>query len=650
MLSELVLTTVLSVTSPNGLNTLTISQSEGALYYQVARGEQVVLAPQEIGLEVAEVAAAGRPGEVEAFRRQLGGAVPLGTKRSEIDSEAVGARVALGNGLSLEAVATDQGVAFRWLGEMSGEVEVRNERFGVALNPKAEVLYGCVDSAWGWRGDDLQQGWESPHSRSKAEEMPSGRTIYLPMTISVPGCVLSVSEAEVRDYPGMNLTRAGAEGVVLTAVQARWPLAQDGSSHRYSRVTERAAYLVRTPGTRAFPWRVFMMAGNWGELYANDLVMALSEPAVEDFSWVKPGQTAWDWWTLRQMDGTAFKPGVNTETFRTYIDFAAEYGLEYMLIDEGWAKNLDVTQVIPEVDLPGLVAYAKARGVGIVLWCTWQQLIGRQEEIFEHYAKLGIRGFKIDFFDRDDAEVARFLYHTAEVAARNRLVLLFHGIHKPTGLARTFPNVLSYEGVFGMEQATWVGPMDFVTNEMRIAFTRLLAGGADYTPGAMRNAQRANFRSEAHRPMSMGTRCRQAALFLAYDSALRMLCDAPSAYRREPDFTRLLAACPTTFDETRAVVSEDPERGLLVFRRKGRDVWVAGLVGTQAHSFTFTPPWLEEGAAYTLTQVTDSSISDVVATDYIYASLPYRPGAPMTVSCAPAGGFLLHFAPAPVAE
>lgn len=644
MVSELVLTTLMSVTSPNGLNTLTIAQSGGELYYSVQRGDQVVLLPQAIDL-VVEGVGTREPGKPEHFHRQLGGAVPLGTKRSMITLEAVGARIALGDGLSLEAVATDMGVAFRWLSALTGEVEVRREVFGLQPRPEAELFYGYGNGAW--EGDPFQQSWESPHQRSTVAGIEPGRLVYLPVTVVQPECALAVTEAELRDYPGLNLRRPDAAAGALEAMQARWPLTQDGSSRRYSRVTARADYLVRTAGTRAFPWRVVMMAGELGELYANDLVMALSEPAQGDFSWVRPGQVAWDWWNHWGLEGTPFPAGVNTETYCAYIDFAADFGVEYVILDEGWAQELDVTKIVPGIDLPAILAHAKARGVGIILWSSWQQLIGRQEEIFAHYAKLGVCGFKIDFFDRDDAEIARFLYHTAAVAARLRLVLDYHGIHKPTGLARTFPNILSYEGVFGLEQVKWTGAeMDFVTNDLRIAFTRLLAGSADYTPGAMRNAPRATYRSDFRRPMSMGTRCRQAALFLVYDSAIRMLCDAPTAYRREPDFTRLLANCPTTFDETRASFPEDPDRGLLVYRRKGREIWAAGLVGSAATTFAFTPPWLEAETDYTLTLAIDSPTSDAVATDYLLSSRTFRPGETFSLPCAPGGGFLLHLKPA----
>ena len=639
-MTELILSTLLSVTSPDGQNTLNVAQAEGHLYYTLLRGEHIILQPQPIALEIAGLRPPADP-KVATFSAHLGGAMPHYSKRSHVALPANGARLTFNNGLGLEALATDQGVAYRWFTTLPGTCEVRAEAFGIQPQASAELFYGCEHEAW--QGDSFQISWESPHHRSPMAHVPEEKLIYLPITLREQNTAIAIAEAELRDYPGMNLRRpTGANA--LKAWQARWPLAQDGSSRRFSLVTQRADRLVLTAGTRTFPWRVFLMAEDIGGLYANDLIMALSEPPAEDFAWVKPGQVAWDWWNHWGLEGTPFPAGVNTETYKAYIDFAAEYGLEYVILDEGWAKALDVTQIIPEMDLPAILAHAQARGIGIILWSTWQQLIGRQEEIFSHYAAMGVKGFKIDFFNRDDAEIARFLYHTAAVAAKLHLVLDYHGIHKPTGLSRTYPNVLSYEGVFGLEQVKWCGPeIDFITNDLRIAFTRLLAGPADYTPGAMRNAPRATYRANFQRPMSMGTRCRQAALFLVYDSPIRMLCDSPSAYAREPAFTRLLASCPTTFDDTWCATEPDPDQGLLVGRRKGDTIWYAGLAGNNTITFQFTPKNLDPAATYLLTIARDSNTSDAIATDYILENRPFRAGDALTLPCAPGGGFLARF-------
>ena len=634
-----------SVTSPDGTNTLKLLSAQGQLYYAVERAGQTLLMPQPIGLTCAQASVSGAWGRVDYFTQQLAGEVPLYTKRSRFSLEARGARVELADGFALTLLATNQGVAYRWHSAREGALEVRQEHFAVQPAAGAELLYAYGNGAW--QSDPFQNSWESLHRHGPLAEVDAQRLIYLPLTVLFPGAALAVTEAELRDYPGLNLMRPEG-GAQLTGTLARWPTACDGASRRYERVTARADYLVRTAGRRDFPWRVFLMGDGPEALYESDLVMALSEPSTGDFGWVRPGQVAWEWWNNWGLEGTPFPAGVNTATYCAYIDFAADFGIEYVIMDEGWAQGLDVLKIVPEIDLEAILAHAQARGVGIILWCTWQQLIGRQEEIFGHYARLGVKGFKTDFVDRDDAQVARFLYETAAVAAKYHLLLDCHGIHKPTGLSRTFPNVLSYEGVYGLEQTKWTGNgVDFITNDLRIPFTRLLAGPADYTPGAMRNAPRTTFRADYRRPMSMGTRCRQAALFLIYDSAIRMLCDSPSAYRREPAFTRLIAACPTTFDETCCERPTVLDRRLLVGRRAGREVWYAALAGNASETFGFTPRWLEAGVDYELTLVRDSAVSEAVGSDYILEQRTLRAGETLEVRCARGGGFLLRLRPKP---
>ena len=426
---------------------------------------------------------------------------------------------------------------------------------------------------------------------------------------------------------------------------ARFP-AKVEATGRQRLVVAREPWLVRTPGPRALPWRIFMLADNAAGLYGNDLVMALSEPAQGDFSWVKPGACAWEWWNAFGLDDTPFKPGINTETYRAYIDFAADLGLPYALIDSGWSQGDDLLKVAPGLDLPALLAYAKKRNVGLVLWADWGALYGRQDALFAHYARMGVKGFKIDHFDRDDAAIARFLRETAALAAKHRLVLDYHGIHKPTGLSRTFPNVLTYEGILGLETAKWAGnDLDFITNDLRIPFTRLLAGPADYTPGAMRNATRQTFRPNVSRPMSMGTRCRQAALLMLLDTNFRVFCDSPSAYAREPAYTRFLADLPLTWDDTRCDPASAPDALLLVRRRKGDAHWIAAIVGPQARVLSIPLADLIPGVAYTATILRDSPVSDAIPTDYILQTHTVTAQDTLTLPCAPGGGFLIRLTP-----
>lgn len=632
-----------SVTSPDGLNTLAVGcLAGGTLCYAIVRQGRVLAAPSPIGLSVAGVSPATEPQAVIHGTRDLSGEVPFHTRRPRLDLSATTARLDYGP-LALALIATDLGVAFRWESALKPDAEIISETFTWVPEDRPELLYGYNPSAY--EGDILQHPFESPHNRTPIEDIAGGRSVYLPVTALWEGAALCLSEAELRDYPGLNLERRPDSPDRLTGLFAAWPTAEDGTSRRYSRVTARAPYLVRTAGTRAYPWRLFMLADTPAGIYGNDLVLALSDPAVGDFSWVKPGKAAWDWWNAWGLTHVPFTPGVNTETYFTYIDFAAAFRLPYVILDEGWAVALDVTAIVPEIDLPAILAHAKAKGVDIVLWSSWQQLIGRQERIFSHYAAMGVRGFKIDFFDRDDAAIARFLYETAEIAAKHRLILAYHGIHKPTGLQRTWPNVLTYEGIFGLEQVKWTpNTTDFIVNDIRLAFARVPAGPADYTPGAMRNAPRAMMKPVYAHPMSMGTRCRQAALFLLYDTGFQMLCDSPSDYLREPAYTKLLADVPLLWDSTVCHTDSDPDSLLLVRRTKGRAVWYGAIVGHEGVTLEIPLTALGPGR-FSATVLHDGKSADIVGTDYVLKTVPVTAQDTLRIPCAAGGGCLIRILP-----
>lgn len=618
--------TMLEAISPDGRNAIRVETDFTAVILR----DGLELARVGIGLDATCQPPVGAP-QITATMQDLSADTPFYTKRAHISLTANTAKAAWTE-RSLILLATDQGVAYRW--ELARPAQIDAETFDFKPASFAELLFAYNNGAY--EGDLLQNSWETIHNRGPLDAVDPARLVYLPLTLLFPHAAMAVTEAELRAYPGLNLQR---EGDRFHSLMARWPTSQDGSSRRYSRVLTRADYLVQTSEPRALPWRIFMLGNCAADLYDNDLVEALSEPPKGDFSWVKTGQVAWDWWNDWGLDGVeGFKPGVNTATYKYYIDFAAAYNIEYVILDEGWAQELDVTKVIPEVDIPALVAHGRAKGVGIILWSTWQQLIDRQEEIFSRYAAMGVKGFKIDFHDRDDAQVADFLYKTAEVAAGLHLLVDYHGIHKPTGLSHTWPNVVSYEGVFGLENCKWTSNrVDFITNDIRLAFGRLLAGPMDYTPGAMRNAPRAVYRADGHRPMSMGTRCRQAALAMLFDTNLRMLCDSPTAYEREPAYTRFVTAVPVDWDETRCEPSSDPDTHLQVMRRRGSEVWHAAIVGTQPRTLKVT---FDAPARVTL--VRDAPTSDVVGTDYILEAFDVEKPGELEIPCASGGGFLLR--------
>jgi len=337
---------------------------------------------------------------------------------------------------------------------------------------------------------------------------------------------------------------------------------------------------------------------NDASLAASDMVYRLaSPPRLGDISWIKPGKVAWDWWNDWNIYGVDFKSGINNDTYKYYIDFASKHGIKYVILDEGWSVNMkaDLMQVIPEIDIPELVAYGRERGVGIILWAGYHAFDRDMEKVCRHYAEIGVKGFKVDFMDRDDQQLVDFIYRAAETAARYKLLLDFHGMYKPTGLNRTWPNVLNFEGVHGLEQLKWSPEsVDMVTYDVTIPFIRMVAGPMDYTQGAMRNAARGCYRPINSEPMSQGTRCHQLALYVVFNSPINMLCDSPTDYMREPESLEFIASIPTVWDETVPLSGKVGEYVALA-RRSGDDWYIGGITGWESRDMTVDLSFLPAG-------------------------------------------------------
>ena len=468
------------------------------------------------------------------------------------------------------------------------------ESFQGYLSTKAIVPY--VSRQQG-EGEDFTvqfgSSFENTYTSVHLSDMDSRRLAFLPILVAqgyFPAAADTdnwhslmqrkavITEADLHDYPGMYLqhTSGNSMKAVFAPLPKTWE--QGGHNNLQYVVKERENYIAKTAGTRAFPWRVIAIVTEDKDLANNDLVYLLSEPSkVTDISWIKPGKVAWDWWNNWNIWGVDFKAGINNETYKYYIDFAAEKGIEYVILDEGWAvnKQADLFQVIPEIDLPMLVKYAESKGVGIVLWAGYAAMDKEMERVCKHYSEMGVKGFKVDFMDRDDQIVVNFYERMAAMAAKYQLFIDFHGAYKPTGLSRTYPNVLNYEGVFGLEQCKWVdSKTDMVKYEVTIPFIRMLAGPMDYTPGAMRNAAKNCYAPNWSEPMSQGTRCHQLAEYIVFDAPFAMLCDAPTAYKQEPECTDFIASVPTVWDETKVLAGQVGQY-IVTARRKGT-VWYIG--------------------------------------------------------------------------
>jgi len=450
------------------------------------------------------------------------------------------------------------------------------------------------------------------------------------------GPKVAVTEVDLYDYPGMWLTGSDDQPA-LDAKFAPYPVKETKTRDRKLEVTETADYIADTEGKRAFPWRLLVIAEKDGDLVETDIVFRLSpEQQLQDTSWLKPGKIAWDWWNALNVTGVDFKSGVNTESYKHYIDFAAENGIEYIILDEGWSPTEDLLKEVPDVNVPELVAYGDKKGVRLILWCVWLAVDKQLEEAFQLFHTWGIAGAKIDFMDRDDQKMVDYYWRVTREAARYKLLVDYHGAYKPTGLRRAWPNLMTREGVIGLEYNKW-SEKSSPENALCIPFIRMLAGPMDYTPGAMRNAQKANFKPIFERPMSQGTRCHQLAMYVVYESPLQMLSDTPSNYRRYPDILNFIAAVPTIWDETK-VLSAKAGDYIIVARQSGNDWYMGAMTDWTARTLTVDFLFLEDDV-YNGQIFQDGLNADRHAEDYKFTECKISKSDQMQIKLAPGGGW-----------
>ena len=543
---------------------------------------------------------------------------------------------------AVEFRAYNDGLAYRFVNNNTRPFEIQHEEVTYQFDPQmvATIPHNNVSKTTPLE-KQFANSFENTYTKKSIASQSASHLAFLPILVEVgQGVTLGITESDLNNYPGMYLLQ---ENGYFKGVFAPYPkeLKQGGHNRLEMKVVQPENFIAKVEGKRSFPWRILTIAREDKELAANNLSYLLGAPSrIEDTSWIKPGKVAWDWWNDWNIKGVDFRAGINTQTYKYYIDFASKHGIEYVILDEGWAVNLqaDLMQIIPEIDLKEIVDYGKSKNVGIILWAGFYAFSRDMENVCRHYAAMGVKGFKVDFMNRDDQLMTAFNHRAAEMAAKYHLILDLHGSHKPAGINRTWPNVLNVEGVHGLEQMKWVPKeTDQMLYDTQIPFIRQLSGPMDYTQGAMRNATKKNYYSCYSQPMSQGTRCHQLALYMVLDSPFNMLCDSPTNYEGEEECTRFIASVPTVWDETQILDGKVGEY-IMTARRKGNTWYIGGITNWTPRTVTLDLSFLGSGQ-HKAVLFKDGINADRHAEDYVRKDVTVSAGQPIQLDMASGGGF-----------
>jgi alpha-glucosidase len=524
-------------------------------------------------------------------------------------------------------------------------------RFETSL-PQSEVKVYAEEASFNFAGDyrvyyPKEDSFFSHNEREflylALKDIPPASIASLPAVVEASdGIKLAICESDVEDYPGLWLR--GDSKNSLSAVFPPCPLKETLSKDRDLKITAPADYIAITAGTRTFPWRLVGIAEKDGDLITNQLVYLLSKPSqVPDTSWIKPGKVAWDWYNANNIYGVDFKSGINTQTYKYYIDFASKFGIEYIILDEGWYKLGNLLEVVPEMNIEELVAYGKQKNVGVILWMVWKTLDDQFEPAFNQFEKWGVKGLKVDFMQRDDQPVMNFYHKVCREAARRKMLVDYHGGIRPALMTRTWPNLITTEGVRGLEQNKW-SKYSNPEHNVTLPFTRMFVGPMDYTPGAMVNSGRErNFAAVFDRPMSLGTRCHQLAMYVVYESPLQMLADSPSHYLREPEVMEFLGPVPTVWDETRVLDARIGDY-VVVARRHGREWYVGAMTDWTARDFEIDFSFLPVGR-FEMESYQDGANASRYGSDYRKIKSQVNRTTKLKVRLAEGGGWAARIIP-----
>ncbi len=621
-----------NVESPSKKLKVTIN-TDNQLSYSVFYNNLLIIKPSKISLildtEILGKDPSVKNKSIDYVDRELKPVVKQ--KYAVIGDEFNELRLDFENNFTLQVRVYNEGFGYRISTKFDDSITVKDEIFEANFANDFNVYFPQEDSF-------------VSHSERLYKYLPiskiDGKSFCsLPALVDLNNSLkVAITESDLYDYAGLYLR--GTNSTALKGVFPFYPAETEIKSDRDVYVTKRKDYIVRTNGKRNFPWRVFVISDNDGMLIENTMVYKLAQPDDPDidFSWVKPGKVAWDWWNANNIYKVDFRAGINTDTYKYYIDFASQHGIEYVILDEGWYKLGNLLEESPGINVREIVEYAKEKNVGIILWVIWKTLDDQFEEAMNLFEKLGVKGIKVDFMQRDDAWMVNYYYKVAREAARRKLLVDFHGAYKPTGLYRTYPNVITSEGVLGLEHNKWsnnVTPEHNVT----IPFIRMLAGPMDYTPGAMNNAIKENFRDIFTQPMSQGTRCHQLAMYVIFESPLQMLADSPTNYLREKESLDFLSIVPTVWDNTKVLDAKVGDY-VAIARKSGNKWFVGAMTDWSPRTLKLDFSFLENERDYKITIYQDGINADRNGNDYKVVKSTVKKGDQIEINLAPGGGWV----------
>ncbi len=617
-----------TVTSPNGKNVATVNDSLSITVSHSGKTVVTIKARQAHAGNIKKLA--GTKHMTETIQAPFYRQNKIWTEGNQMD-------LTLNDGFGLQVRACNEGVAYRFY--------TTNKKVTIIKDEMADFVFPHDSKAWlAYSTNDDKpfamafQNYYDETLLSKAKD----KYAFLPVTVESGDVKVTILESDLRSYPGMFLK---AEGNHLKAAFAKYPKKMAYYKWRgMSYVEETENYIAKSAGPRTYPWRVMAITEKDTEMPVNNLVYALATPnQIGDTSWIKPGKVAWDWWNDWNLKGVDFEAGINTRTYQYYIDFAAKNGIPYIVLDEGWydSSKGDIMNPIPEVNLQGLIDYGREKGVSIVLWTVFNVLDEHLTEACDKYTKMGIKGWKIDFLDRNDQTAVEMAERIAKTCAQYKLFVDYHGYFAPTGMNRTYPNILNYEGVFGMEEARWAKKdTDMPKYDVTFPFIRMMAGNVDFTPGALRNGTKENWVECYQNPVSMGSRCHQLACYVIQDSPFTMLCDAPTNYEREQECVDIITSIPDTWDETK-ILQGTIGCYIVSARRNSSDWYVGGQTNWEEREVVLSLDFLSSGETYLATIVTDGINANHNAEDYHVATKTLTSHDKLVIKLASGGGFIM---------